>query len=219
MKSMRVVHCWDDGVESDVRLVDLLRKHGAKATFNLNPGLHKDEASGDWNYKGNTVRRIPRADLATVYAGFTIANHTVSHPHLEQIPIEQARREIIDGRKQLQDLFQQPVTGFAYPYGTYNDAVMDAVREAGHVYARTVGTADHPYPPANPMAFHPTCHFLAPDFWTRYERARSGGVFYFWGHSYELRDEALWTAFDNTLARITADPHAEWTDVCDLFTP
>ena len=35
---MKVVQCWDDGVINDVRLTNLLRKYGAKATFNLNPG-------------------------------------------------------------------------------------------------------------------------------------------------------------------------------------
>lgn len=37
---MRIVQCWDDGVEDDIRLCEILRKHGAKASFNLNPGMH-----------------------------------------------------------------------------------------------------------------------------------------------------------------------------------
>ena len=37
---LKVVQCWDDGVINDIRLTDLLRRWGAKATFNLNPGLH-----------------------------------------------------------------------------------------------------------------------------------------------------------------------------------
>ena len=38
--TMKLMQCWDDGVSTDVRLVSLLRRHGARATFNLNAGLH-----------------------------------------------------------------------------------------------------------------------------------------------------------------------------------
>jgi len=35
---MKIVQCWDDGVLDDVRLIEILRRHGAKASFNLNLG-------------------------------------------------------------------------------------------------------------------------------------------------------------------------------------
>jgi peptidoglycan-N-acetylglucosamine deacetylase len=38
---MKIVQCWDDGVVDDVRLIDILRKYGAKASFNLNFGTHQ----------------------------------------------------------------------------------------------------------------------------------------------------------------------------------
>jgi hypothetical protein len=85
------------------------------------------------------------------------------------------------------------------------------------VYARTVKNVAQPFPPEDAMAFHPNCHFLAVDFWDRYEKAREGGVFYFWGHSYELINEGMWAAFDAQTARISADPAARWADVVDLF--
>ena len=37
---MTVVQCWDDGVTTDARLIEILRKHKARATFNLNAGAH-----------------------------------------------------------------------------------------------------------------------------------------------------------------------------------
>ena len=37
---VRVACCWDDGMETDLRLIELLKKYHAKATFNLNPGLY-----------------------------------------------------------------------------------------------------------------------------------------------------------------------------------
>ena len=215
---MTVVQCWDDGVTNDARLTEILRRHGAKATFNLNAGLHQANRIPDaWTYQGTEVGRLGWDEMKAVYAGFTIANHSLTHPHLEQLPLAEARREIMEGRDRLQQFFGQPVLGFAYPYGTYNEAVMGLLREAGHVYARTVGNVEQPFPPQDPMAFHPNCHFLADDFWARYETARAGGVFYFWGHSYELTTASMWAEFEAKIARITADPAARWGELAELF--
>ena len=131
---------------------------------------------------GDAVAKFSMAGKALpkkpdVFDGFTVANHSLTHPHLEQMTIEAARADIIDGRKRLQDRFGTPVLGFAYPFGTYSPAVMELLREAGHVYARTTVNVEQCFPPQDAMAFHPNCHFLAPDFWERYERARACGVF------------------------------------------
>jgi len=214
---MTVVQCWDDGVTADARLVDILRRHRATATFNLNAAKHAPERQPGWVFKGTQVGRLGWNEMRELYSGFGIANHSLSHPHLEQIAIEDARKDIAEGRDRLEQFFGRQVTGFAYPFGTYNEAVMAAVRETGHVYARTTGKADQPFPPGDPMAFHPCCHFLAPDFWERYERARSGGVFYFWGHSYEMISEPMWAEFEAKVARIGADQSARWGDLAALF--
>jgi len=216
---MTVVQCWDDGVTTDARLAELFRRHGARATFNLNAGLHEGERKMSWVYQGTEVHRLGWTEMKEVYDGFTIGNHGLTHPRLERIPVEDARRCVAEGRTQLQDFFDQPVLGFAYPCGSYNDAVRAAVRDAGHVYARTTAQAVPPFPPDDPMAFHPCCHFLADDFQARYERAKRGGVFYFWGHSYELISEPMWAEFEETIERISADPEARWSDVADLFAP
>jgi hypothetical protein len=68
------------------------------------------------------------------------------------------------------------------------------------------------------MYFHRTCHFQAPDFWSRFEAiVADGGVFYFWGHSYELLTEAQWAAFDAQVAALARQPQVRWTTVTDLF--
>ena len=214
---MLVVQCWDDGVTTDVRLADIFRRHKAKATFNLNAGLHNAQRKPTWIFKETQVSRLGWDEVRNVYAGFTTANHTLTHPHLGQVPIDTARREIREGRERLQQYFGQSVLGFAYPHGSYNEAVMDLLREAGHVYARTTRRVEQPFPPEHAMAFHPCCHFLMSDFWERYEKARVGGVFHFWGHSYEIIGEPMWQDMENRVARIGADPGARWADVVDLF--
>lgn len=219
---IRLVQCWDDGVEDDLRLIELLRRHGARATFNLNAGLHGAQRGGTWRYQDcKDVRRLARPELAAVYAGFTIANHSLTHPWPTRIPLADWQHEVVEGRKQLQDLFGQPVWGFAYPYGDVNEAVIEVVRAAGHRYARAPGRvhATVGYPPAERLLFATNCHFAAPDFWERYAAAQAAhaSVFYFWGHSYEMVTDADWQAFADKLASLTADPTAVWADLPDLF--
>lgn len=180
---MRLVQCWDDGVTTDVRLVALLRRHGARATFNLSAGLHTPERRFGWSRRDTGVWRLGLDELREVCQDFGMANHTLTHPRLDRMPIDAARAEIVDGRARLQALFEQPVRGYACPYGSFDAAVAQAVRDAGHAYARTTQVAEAGMEATDTMAMAPSCHFLAPDFWQRCDRARPGGVVWFWGHS------------------------------------
>lgn len=217
---MKVVQCWDDGVNDDIRLIEILRKRGAKASFNLNPQRHHAERNGGHNDKwGKTIQRLAKHELTEVYMGFTIANHSMSHPRATQISLEEWRAEVADARKILQDWFQQPVLGFVYPFGDCDAPTADVVREAGHIYARTTKNTTPCWPAADPMFFAADTHFQKDHFWERYDQAKASdcGVFYFWGHSYELCTETQWKAFDEKIARITADPDAEWAELPELF--
>jgi peptidoglycan/xylan/chitin deacetylase (PgdA/CDA1 family) len=215
---MKVVQSWDDGVVDDIRLTELLRRHGAKAAFNLNPGLHQQQRSFSFQYGDKAVLRLSRDELANIYAGFEIANHSLTHAYLPDLSPDDLMREVRDSRRLLQDWFQQPIRGFCYPFGGFNPAVKDAIRLAGHIYARTVAALESVFPPADPLEFGANCHFTDPSFWTRYEQARTlDSVFFFWGHSYELVNEAMWADLENKIAGISADPAAAWVDLETLF--
>ena len=218
---MRVCQCWDDGNLDDLRLCGLLRKHRATAGFNLNAGLMRDERYHAWDYQGTKpVWKLSTGEAPAVYAGFDIANHTLTHPHPTKLADADLAREIREGRDRLEQLFGAAVPGFAYPFGDYDARVMDAVRAAGHVYARTCNNAAEVLAAPDPMD-QPTSRFhLAADFWQEFERVRAAdGVFWFWGHSYEFITEDDWSAFDAKLARIGATPGVEWVRLPALFAP
>lgn len=64
--------------------------------------------------------------------GVRFQAHTVSHPRLTEIPAGDARREIADCKKALEDGLGEEVTSFCYPYGFFNRRVRDLVEEAGY---------------------------------------------------------------------------------------
>ncbi len=215
---MKVAQSWDDGVVDDVRLTELLRRHQARATFNLNPGLFQRQRSFGWMHGDKEVWRLGRDELSTVYAGFEIANHSLNHPNLPDLPPETLDWEIRESRRILQDWFQQPVRWILLSLRRSQSG-----GEGGGARRRPClrpyrDEHEPVFPPADPFEFGVSCRFVSPAFWTRYEQAKiAGGVFCFWGHSYELTSEAMWADLEDKLTRISADPAAEWVNIETLF--
>lgn len=214
---MKILQCWDDGIVSDIRLCDILRKYDARASFNLNADLHEAHRSHGWQYQDTWVERLGRDELSSVYEGFTIANHSLSHPDLTHLPWPEVDRQIWDNRYRLQDWFDQPIVGFAYPFGSWDDHIIDVLKASGHLYARTTLNEPWRFPPGNWFTFNPTCHFLDEHFRALYEQAKTIGVFYFWGHSYEMTHETMWLEFEDKIREIAHDQDSQWADMPDLI--
>ena len=68
-------------------------------------------------------------------SGMEIGAHTVNHPILARLGPEIAVAEILESKRQLEEITDGPVTSFAYPNGRpnqdYKSAHVDAVRKAG----------------------------------------------------------------------------------------
>lgn len=73
-------------------------------------------------------------------AGVAIGSHAVTHRSLARMSLAQAEDEILGSRAKLESELGQPITSFAYPYGTladFNDTVAAALRRAGYRLAFT----------------------------------------------------------------------------------
>lgn len=105
----------------------------------------------EWEVQLGDVRE-PLMDAAQIKdwlaAGHEIGAHTLTHPFLTRISFREAREEVFAGRKKLEDRFGVAIRHFSYPYGDWNEAIEDLVREAGYVTACTaefgVNTAETP---------------------------------------------------------------------------
>jgi len=70
--------------------------------------------------------------------GISFGAHTVNHPVLADISLEEARREILESKKTIENKIQKTVKTFAYPYGKDKDYSVDVtkiVEELGFDYA------------------------------------------------------------------------------------
>lgn len=70
--------------------------------------------------------------------GWEIGSHTCSHPHLTEIGKEKAVAELGLSRAACEEELQRPCTALAYPFGSYDAAVIDLVTAAGYRSAVTL---------------------------------------------------------------------------------
>ena len=83
-----------------------------------------------------------------VRMGFVIGSHGQDHLNWASLAGDPLRRETADSRAQLEALLGKPVTEAAIPFGSYNRAVLSALRSAGYTVAWTSDGGD-----MNPSAF------------------------------------------------------------------
>jgi peptidoglycan-N-acetylglucosamine deacetylase len=91
---MKILQSWDDGPVSDIRLIEILRRYQAKATFCLTPGLYQENRSFGWVHEKTEVWRLGLHELADVYHGFEICSHSMTHPYLTDLPADRLDWEL-----------------------------------------------------------------------------------------------------------------------------
>lgn len=193
---------YDDGVEQDVKLIEIFKKYNMRATFNLNSGLYAPE--GTVYPEGQVHRRMSESQVTDLYDqdGIEIAVHGSTHPWLDHMPVNLCTKDLIDDREKLESQFHQIVRGMAYPYGTYNDDVVNSMRAAGIVYSRTVHSTHDFNMPSDWMRLPATCHHNDPELMKlghRFLEEPSWGrpwMFYLWGHSYEFEACNNWNVIE-----------------------
>jgi peptidoglycan/xylan/chitin deacetylase (PgdA/CDA1 family) len=91
--------------------------------------------------------------------GFEIGSHGLNHTRLTQVSPAEASNEVLESKRRLEDLLQEPIAGLALPFGHYNDAVLHAAWAAGYRRVMTsdfkVANREHRIMPRmGPMAYH-----------------------------------------------------------------
>ena len=212
-----ILTSWDDGHPLDLRIGEMLTKHGLAGTFFV-PIQNRE---GKPVMSGAEMRELDRAH--------EVASHTRTHRYLLDCTKSEAREEIETGKQLLEDILSHGVDGFCYPGGKFNQDISEMVRNAGYSYARTVEnlrlelgknlweipTTLQFYPhhtgtliknAAKHWAFSKPALIL-PRLWhsdfLAYARSLaehcvdSNAVFHLWGHSWEIDEHNLWAELES----------------------
>lgn len=220
-RTIIVTTSWDDGHQCDLRLAELLKSHGLSGTFYVSPSCSEFDKRD----------LLTEQQIHDIGREFEVGSHTLTHPRLPDIPIEDAVEEITSSKQQLEDVTGKCVTSFCYPYGAYNPVHRDVVRDAGYLFARTVSRYEFDLrsPLDAPTSIHAYNHWT--DLWKMAKFSRfnvseflqyrhwdhlsdamfdyvleAGGIYHLWGHSWEIDEHDDWRQLDKALGYLSGRP-------------
>jgi peptidoglycan/xylan/chitin deacetylase (PgdA/CDA1 family) len=211
---------WDDGHPLDLRVADMLVRHGLAATFYVP--------------RSNSRPVLSDVDVRHLSRHFEIGGHTVGHRDLATLSEEESWTEILGCRESLEQITSAACRSFCFPLGHYRRRHVEQVRRAGFHGARTVELMSLASPqlryalPLMPTTIHAaparaatyirnSAKRMRPANLFRYAMVRerdwvgtlenllsralvSGGVFHLWGHSWEIEELGQWQNLDRALA-------------------
>lgn len=241
-----VMQCWDDAMETDLRLMEICRKYKAKATFNLIPRekpecqrLYRKPNGFLW-WAGSahrddkdlvSVPGILTKDFKSVYRGFRVAAHNFVAHDDDPKHAAWSRQSMAQIKAIITEEIGQKHFGYVYPGGSASASAQRYAREGGALYGRATLSVQRTFEPVkttpvgvrwrNPFCLGTNGSGVEPvaGFFARYEAVKAqGGFFWFWGHTVEFGfDPGNWEVYEEKIARISSDKDATWIDPIDLF--
>lgn len=213
---------YDDGVVQDRRLIEIMNKHGLKGTFNICTSLYFPEDGVREKLYGKL--KLSEAKELYLHSGQELAIHAYHHPFLERLKSVEIIREIAEDRKFIEENYGIIVRGMAYPFGTYNDEVVDILDKCGIVYSRTTQSTNRFSFPESWLTLHPTCHHnaenlmeLAKRFVENKNPWMNAEMFYLWGHAYEFDDNNNWNVIEEFAEYIGGHDHIWYATNIEIY--
>jgi|HubBroStandDraft_1064217.scaffolds.fasta_scaffold01057_6 peptidoglycan/xylan/chitin deacetylase (PgdA/CDA1 family) len=145
-------HCaaitFDDGFENfSLNAVPELQKRGIPATmFVISAAIGKAFGPANRSEKVMSLQQIQALPEDLV----TIGSHTSTHPLLPAVTEENALRELVESRTELEKMLDREIPLFSFPFGGFNERLVALCRQAG--YQRVFTTLPY-FAFANPDEF------------------------------------------------------------------
>jgi peptidoglycan/xylan/chitin deacetylase (PgdA/CDA1 family) len=128
---------FDDSYGDNLEAARILAEYRLPATFFIPAAYVGTEQVYDWDR--NLPVRLPNLSWDEVREisalGFDIGSHSLTHADMARLDDDQARHELVESRKILENQLGRPVRWFAYPFGepeNFRPEQMTLVREAGY---------------------------------------------------------------------------------------
>ncbi|WP_207802024.1 polysaccharide deacetylase family protein [Flavobacterium aquariorum] len=227
-KSKALILSYDDGRSEDRRLVKLMNKYRLIGTFHLN-----SNKLGLTNY-------LNKAEIKELFAGHEVSVHSANHPNLTVLSKIDIVYEIAEDRKELERLVNYPVRGMAYPFGNYNDFLVETIKGLGIEYARTVYDSYNFDIPKDFLQWRATMHQFGKAYTetnnpendrrelehfyqtiNEFLQTKNLALMDVWGHSYEIgSDENKWNETEKFFKMVSNNPgiyYAKQIDVVDYI--
>jgi peptidoglycan/xylan/chitin deacetylase (PgdA/CDA1 family) len=172
---------FDDGYKNNIsNALPILKKFGFTATVylvsnNIGGSNHWDVINGIKKQKLLNENDINQ----WINSGMEIGSHSQNHSDLTNCSNEAAEKEIIQSKIDLEKRFKIPINHFCYPYGNFNNSIINVIKKAGYSTATTTkrGRSKHTNNllalPRVQVTHHTLPHLFLLKILTKYEDKRN----------------------------------------------
>ncbi len=121
---------FDDGYKNNYTdAFPILRENGFTAIVFLT--TEHCERNNDWDGQHPSIPVLPMLSWDEIREmdqyGIEFGAHTQTHCRLAEVNIDRARSELTGSKKEIEEKLGKPVSFFAYPFGSFNEEVREAV--------------------------------------------------------------------------------------------
>ena len=214
---VRITFSWDDGSPDDFKIKDLFEKYDIPCILFI-PAE---------NIEGRKV--VNRQEIRLLKSELlSIGSHTLHHIYLTNMEKGQIEKEVLDGKKYIEDIISEQNVHFCLPGGKSNSDVLHVCRK----YFKTIRTADTMNAVTSLPLIRPTFHYYnrgiksliyngfkqkssllrylswadASDYFAEIEhvlikasQSMRNYDIHIWGHSWEIEEFDLWGRLEKSI--------------------
>lgn len=141
-----LVLTFDDGCESlYFNAFPLLKKYGIKAViYVVANSIGARNVVWEQNENKDPISILTKEQILEMTSyGIEIGSHLCNHVHLPKLSSNEIKHELQESKLLLENVLGQKIYSVAYPFGSYNNEVLEIAKEVGYQFGVTTKSGNN----------------------------------------------------------------------------